>query len=189
MKDCKLVRKIGVMVLTLVWSFGAVAQDYYSGRDFIDCDTVMYRITHYSNAVYIENAANCLRSEPRYKVGSNPKVYYTYASGMGHLALSDTAQFNKIVKEVFSEDEIKAYTDSQGDVFLTYVVDPVGGKVLEVDFRISMFNGDKTLLAIPIEKFSRLEMLIKQSLVCHISEELKAERQSYTLSGDSLFAE
>ena len=79
------------------------------------------------------------------------------------------------------------YTKSQGRVFLTYVVDPDNGKVLEVSFRVGINNGDKTLLAIPIEKFYKLEVLIKQRLVCQISDALKAEKQSYALSGDTLF--
>ena len=106
---------------------------------------------------------------------------------MGHMATSDAVQFKKIVRDVFSDDEINTYAKSQGSVFLTYVVDPDSGKVLEVSFRIGINNGDKTLLAIPIEKFYKLEVLIKQRLVCHISEALKAENQSYALSGDTLF--
>ena len=106
---------------------------------------------------------------------------------MGHMATSDAVQFKKIVRDVFSDDEVNTYAKSQGSVFLTYVVDPDSGKVLEVSFRIGINNGDKTLLAIPIEKYYKLEVLIKQRLVCHISEALKAEKQSYALSGDTLF--
>ena len=103
------------------------------------------------------------------------------------MATSDAIQFKKIVRDVFSDDEINTYTKSQGSVFLTYVVDPDNGKVLEVSFRVGIINGDKTLLAIPIEKFYKLEVLIKQRQVCHISAALKAEKQSYALSGDTMF--
>lgn len=177
-------------ISSFLLTFAAVAssaQDYYSSKEYVEYSNVGYRIIHYSGSVYVENAANYMRETPRYKVGSDPTVYYTYASGMGHMATSDAVQFKKIVRNVFSEDEINNYTKSQGRVFLTYVVDPDNGKVLEVSFRVGINNGDKTLLAIPIEKFYKLEVLIKQRLVCQISDALKAEKQSYALSGDTLF--
>lgn len=176
-----------MLALVSVLSLSAKAQDHYSNKEYIEYNNIRYRITHYSGSVYVENAANHMRETPRLKVGSDPTVYYTYASGMGHVATSDTVQFKKIVRDVFSDDEINTYTKSRGSVFLTYVVDPDNGKVLEVCFRIGINNGDKTLLAIPIEKFNKLEVLIKQRLVCHISEALKAEKQSYALAGDTLF--
>lgn len=175
------------LLLLLLVSPVSNAQDYYSNVGSLEYAGVRYRISHYEDDVFIENAANNMRDHLRYKIGSDPVVYYSYATGMGHLAESDSVAFDKIVRKVFSEDEIKEYTDCRGGVFLTYVVDPVNGRVLEVHFRIKLRDGDETLLSIPIRKFYELEMLIKQHLVCHISEELKAERQSYTLSGDDLF--
>ncbi len=177
-------------ICAILLTFAAVsssAQDYYSNKEYIKYNGIRYRVTHYPGSVYVENAANYMRETPRYKVGSDPILYYTYASGMGHMAVSDTIQFKKIVGKVFSDEEISAYAKSQGSVFLTYVVDPDSGKVLEVNFRVGINNGDNTLLAIPIEKFYKLEVLIKQRLVCHISDELKTEKQSYALSGDTLF--
>lgn len=187
MKESQLVNIISILVLISVFSLNTEAQDYYSSKEYVEYNNASYRVTHYPGSVYIENIVNYMRETPRYKVGSDPIVYYTYASGMGHMATSDAVQFKKIVRDVFSEDEINNYTKSQGRVFLTYVVDPDNGKVLEVSFRVGINNGDKTLLAIPIEKFYKLEVLIKQRLVCQISDALKAEKQSYALSGDTLF--
>ena len=187
MKESRIVNIISILVLISVFSLNTEAQDYYSSKEYVEYNNVRYRVTHYPGSVYVGNTANHMREIPRHKVGSDPTVYYTYASGMGHMATSDAAQFKKIVRDVFSDDEVNTYAKSQGSVFLTYVVDPDSGKVLEVSFRIGINNGDKTLLAIPIEKFYKLEVLIKQRLVCHISEALKAEKQSYALSGDTLF--
>ena len=187
MKESRIVNIISILVLISVFSLNTEAQDYYSSKEYVEYNNVRYRVTHYPGSVYVGNTANHMREVPRHKVGSDPTVYYTYASGMGHMATSDAVQFKKIVRDVFSDDEINTYAKSQGSVFLTYVVDPDSGKVLEVSFRIGINNGDKTLLAIPIEKFYKLEVLIKQRLVCHISEALKAEKQSYALSGDTLF--
>lgn len=187
MKESRIVNIISILVLISVFSLNTEAQDYYSSKEYVEYNNVRYRVTHYPGSVYVGNTANHMREVPRHKVGSDSTVYYTYASGMGHMATSDAVQFKKIVRDVFSDDEINTYAKSQGSVFLTYVVDPDSGKVLEVSFRIGINNGDKTLLAIPIEKFYKLEVLIKQRLVCHISEALKAEKQSYALSGDTLF--
>lgn len=189
MKESRIVNIISILVLISVFSLNTEAQDYYSSKEYVEYNNVRYRVTHYPGSVYVGNTANHMREVPRHKVGSGPTVYYTYASGMGHMATSDAVQFKKIVRDVFSDDEINTYAKSQGSVFLTYVVDPDSGKVLEVSFRIGINNGDKTLLAIPIEKFYKLEVLIKQRLVCHISEALKAEKQSYALSGDTLFSD
>lgn len=178
---------ISIYILTIALCYEANAQDYYSNVDSLEYAGVKYRITHYPGDIYIENAENCMRNEFRYKMGSDPIVYYTYATGMGHFAEPNTVKFNELVRKVFSEEEIKEYSNSPDAVFLTYVVDPGNGEILEVSFRVRIYKEDKTLLAIPIKKFYELEMLIKQHLVCHISEELKAERQSYTLGFNSMF--
>ena len=107
---------------------------------------------------------------------------------MGHFADSDSSVFNRIVKEVFSEEEIRRYKEASGSIYIGYVVNPDNGRILETRFDIWLPDNDLTLLSIPIEKFWKLESLLKKQLVCHISNELKAERQSYTLSGDVLFS-
>lgn len=163
MKESRIVNIISILVLISVFSLNTEAQDYYSSKEYVEYNNVRYRVTHYPGSVYVGNTANHMREVPRHKVGSDPTVYYTYASGMGHMATSDAVQFKKIVRDVFSDDEINTYAKSQGSVFLTYVVDPDSGKVLEVSFRIGINNGDKTLLAIPIEKFYKLEVLINLS--------------------------
>lgn len=175
------------MIVMTIFYYNVGAQDYYSNVDSLEYAGVKYRVSRYKDDVFIENASNNMRDQLRYKIGSNPVVYYTYATGMGHWAESDSVAFDKIVRKVFSEDEIEVYTDCCGGVFLNYVVDPLNGRILEVRYSIKLRDGDPTLLSIPIKKFYELEMLIKRHLVCHISEELKAERQSYTLGFNSMF--
>ena len=63
-----------------------------------------------------------MRDNPRYKIGSDPVVYYSEATGMGHFADSDSAVFNRIVRKVFSEDEIRRYRDASGSIYIAYVV-------------------------------------------------------------------
>lgn len=46
---------------------------------------------------------------------------------------------------------------------------------MEVRFDFWIPDNDLTLLSIPIEKLWKLESLLKEQLVCHISEALKAE--------------
>ena len=166
------------------------AQDYYTGKDALVYKDAKYKITHYSftRDISVENQANCMRDNPRYKIGSDPVVYYSEATGMGHFADSDSAVFNRIVRKVFSEDEIRRYRDASGSIYIAYVVNPENGRVLETRFDIWLPDNDLSLLSIPIKKFRKLESLLKKHLVCHISNELKAERQSYTLSGDVLFS-
>lgn len=178
------------LLLLLLVSPVSNAQDHYTGKDVLVYKDVKYKITHFSftRNISVENQANCIRDNLRYKIGSNPVVYYSDATGMGHFADSDSAMFNSIVREVFSEEEIRMYSEVSGSIYVGYVVDPDSGRVLETRFDIWLPDDDLTLLSIPIEKFWKLESLIKKQLVCHISNELKAERQSYTLSGDVLFS-
>jgi hypothetical protein len=187
----KTLLKILLTAMLIIFPVFLYGQNYYAGKDSLLCNGVNYRIKHYSftNDILIENKANFLRNNLRHKVGSNPVVYYSEATGMGHFADSDNEKFQQIVSQVFSDEEIRLYKTASGSVYLSYVVDPVGGKVLEVRFDICLPDNDMTMLSIPIGKFWKLEILLKEQLVCHISEELKAEKQSYTLSGDSLFAE
>lgn len=159
------------------------------GKSLLRYNDVNYKITHYSfnNDILVENQANCLRNNLRYKVGSNPVVYYSEVTGMGHFADSDYEKFEQIVKLVFSSEEIKKYKEASGFIYLGYVVDPDSGRILEVRFDFWIPDNDLTLLSIPIEKLWKLESLLKEQLVCHISEALKAEKQSYALAGDTMF--
>lgn len=186
----KLLRMIFLTILLMLLSFPLSAQDYYTGKDVLEYKDAKYKITHYSftRDIIVENQANCMRDKLRYKIGSDPVVYYSDATGMGHFADSDSSVFNRIVKEVFSEEEIRRYKEASGSIYIGYVVNPDNGRILETRFDIWLPDNDLTLLSIPIEKFWKLESLLKKQLVCHISNELKAERQSYTLSGDVLFS-
>ena len=181
---------IFLTILLMLLSFPLSAQDYYTGKDVLEYKDAKYKITHYSftRDIIVENQANCMRDKLRYKIGSDPVVYYSDATGMGHFADSDSSVFNRIVKEVFSEEEIRRYKEASGSIYIGYVVNPDNGRILETRFDIWLPDNDLTLLSIPIEKFWKLESLLKKQLVCHISNELKAERQSYTLSGDVLFS-
>lgn len=177
-------------LLLLLVSSVSNAQDYYTGKDVLVYKDAKYKITHcsFTRDIIVENQANCMRDKLRYKIGSDPVVYYSDATGMGHFADSDSSAFNRIVKEVFSEEEIRRYKEASGSIYIGYVVNPDNGRILETRFDIWLPDNDLTLLSIPIEKFWKLESLLKDQLVCHISNELKAERQSYTLSGDVLFS-
>lgn len=109
MKESRIVNIISILVLISVFSLNTEAQDYYSSKEYVEYNNVRYRVTHYPGSVYVGNTANHMREVPRHKVGSDPTVYYTYASGMGHMATSDAVQFKKIVRDVFSDDEINTY--------------------------------------------------------------------------------
>ena len=178
------------LLLLLLVSSVSNAQDYYSGKEMLVCRGVGYKITHFSftRDIIVENQANCMRDKLRYKIGADLVVYYSDATGMGHFADSDSSAFNRIVKEVFSEEEIRRYKEASGSIYIGYVVNPDNGRILETRFDIWLPDNDLTLLSIQIEKFWKLESLLKDQSVCHISNELKAERQSYTLSGDVLFS-
>ena len=185
----RLVLKMMLTAMSMITSVFLHGQNYYMGKSLLRYNDVNYKITHYSfnNDILVENQANSLRNNLRYKVGSNPEVYYSEATGMGNFADSDYEKFEQIVKLVFSSEEIKKYKEASGSICLGYVVDPDSGRILEVRFDFWIPDNDLTLLSIPIEKLWKLESLLKEQLVCHISEALKAEKQSYALAGDTMF--
>ncbi len=176
--------------MPIVFSVSLYGQDYYTGKTILMCDDVTYKVTHYSftNDILVENQANCMRSSLRYKVASSPVIYYSEATGMGHFADSDSVMFAQAVREAFSDYEVRKYKKASGAVYLTYVINPDSGRVLEVRFDFWLPDNDLTLLSIPVEKLWKLESLIKQRMVCHIGDELRAEKQSYALSGDTMFS-
>ncbi len=185
----RLLLKMILTAMSMITSVFLYGQNYYMGKSLLRYNDVNYKITHYSfnNDILIENQANCLRDNLRYKVGSSSVVYYSDATGMGHFADSDQEKFEQIVKLVFSSEEIRKYKGASGAIYLGYVVNPDTGRVLEVRFDFWIPDNDLTLLSIPIEKLWKLESLLKEQLVCHISDDLKAEKQSYALAGDTMF--
>lgn len=106
------------MILLSVVTIVSNAQDYYAGKDVLEYKDAKYKITHYSftRDIIVENQDNCMRDKLRYKIGSDPVVYYSDATGMGHFADSDSSAFNRIVKEVF-----QSYTLS-GDVLFSKII-------------------------------------------------------------------
>lgn len=161
------------------------AQDYYSGKTEITCDNLTYNVidfTKYGN-IYIENATNHMRDQLRYKVGSNPVKYYSYAHGMGHFADFDEALLRDIVRVIFTDEEIAKFTACPGIVELKCVVDPDSRRVLEVEY-VLLFKEDpaKTVLSIPVEKLAALEVALKDRMIMVFSDKLIEERQSYVLA-------
>ena len=69
---------IFLTILLMLLSFPLSAQDYYTGKDVLEYKDAKYKITHYSftRDIIVENQANCMRDKLRYKIGSDPVVYY-----------------------------------------------------------------------------------------------------------------
>ena len=96
----------------------------------VECNEITYKLSEVWYVRYdcfIENKANHMRDQLRYKVGSNPVRYYTEATGMGEFADVDTTSFNSIVRSVFTPEEIRRYTDARGGIYIGFVVDPNSG--------------------------------------------------------------
>lgn len=165
------------------------AQDWYSGREAISCDGQNYSVKHLSafRGYLVSNDNNKMRRQPRYKVGSKPCLYYSEATGMGHMAELDSCLFYDLVERVFSKEEILHYTANPGYVLVRYVVDSNVGHVLEVDFTLFYRDDDKTILSLPPDKLVLLEKLLKEEMTCGISSALKEERQSYAITNNFLF--
>lgn len=83
----RLLLKMILTAMSMITSVFLHGQNYYMGKSLLRYNDVYYKITHYSfnNDILVENQANSLRNNLRYKVGSNPLVYYSEATGMGHL--------------------------------------------------------------------------------------------------------
>ena len=143
----------------------ASSQDYYSGKTEIACNGEVYKISCASEGLCLSNKKNHIIDELRYKVGSNPVRYYSYATGMG-------TPYSRY-----------------GFIIIRYCVDTQTGRTLEVEF-VSWYKKGVTgnpYNAIPIEKFYELEKLLKAEMVCSLSDELKKEKQSHGYTTTDLF--
>ena len=179
-----------ILSLTLAMAFPppASSQDYYSGKTEIACYGEVYKILSASDFLYLSNKKNHLIDELRYKVGSNPVRYYSYATGMGTPADIDYDKYDEIVRKVFTDEEIEKYS-RYGFIIIRYCVDTQTGRTLEVEF-VSWYKKGVTgnpYNAIPIEKFYELEKLLKAEMVCSLSDELKKEKQSHGYTTTDLF--
>ena len=179
-----------ILSLTLAMAFPppASSQDYYSGKTEIACYGEVYKILSASDFLYLSNKKNHLIDELRYKVGSNPVRYYTYATGMGTPAGIDYDKYDEIVRKVFTDEEIGKYS-RYGFIIIRYCVDTQTGRTLEVEF-VSWYKKGVTgnpYNAIPIEKFYELEKFLKAEMVCSLSDELKKEKQSHGYATTHLF--
>ena len=179
-----------ILSLTLAMAFPppASSQDYYSGKTDIACYGEVYKILSASDFLYLSNKKNHLIDELRYKVGSNPVRYYTYATGMGTPAGIDYDKYDEIVRKVFTDEEIEKYS-RYGFIIIKYCVDTQTGRTLEVEF-VSWYKKGVTgnpYNAIPIEKFYELEKFLKAEMVCYLSDELRKEKQSHGYATTHLF--
>ena len=181
-------RGLLTFLLTTFFTIAASSQDYYSGKTEIACYGEVYKILSASDFLYLSNKKNHLIDELRYKVGSNPVRYYSYATGMGTPAGIDYDKYDEIVRKVFTDEEIEKYA-RHGFIIIRYCVDTQTGRTLEVEF-VSWYKKGVTgnpYNAIPIEKFYELEKLLKAEMVCSLSDELRKEKQSHGYATTDLF--
>ena len=176
------------LLFATFFTTAASSQDYYSGKTEIACNGEVYKISRASKGLYLSNKKNHLIDELRYKVGSNPVRYYSYATGMGTPADIDYDKYGEIVRKVFTDEEIEKYS-RHGFIIIRYCVDTQTGRTLEVEF-VSWYKKGVTgnpYNAIPIEKFYELEKFLKAEMVCYLSDELKKEKQSHGYATTHLF--
>ena len=176
------------LLFATFFTTAASSQDYYSGKTEIACYGEVYKISRASKGLYLSNKKNHLIDELRYKVGSNPVRYYSYATGMGTPADIDYDKYDEIVRKVFTDEEIEKYS-RYGFIIIRYCVDTQTGRTLEVEF-VSWYKKGVTgnpYNAIPIEKFYELEKFLKAEMVCYLSDELKKEKQSHGYATTHLF--
>ena len=174
-----------IILLLLFLPQDEYAQDYYSGRKEVYAGNQIYRVSEGLGYVFVKNTQNHVRNEIRYKVGSDPVRYYSYATGMGHQADVDYQLLDGIVNKVFTEEERSRYTEADGSLYIVFAVNPDDGRVYEMEFQLR--RGDKTILSIPPDKLALLEKTLKEEMTCNISDALREERQSYAIAGCPLF--
>lgn len=174
-----------VILLLLFSPQDGFAQDYYSGRKEVLGGDQVYRVAEGHSIVFVKNTLNHVRNKMRYKVGSEPVRYYSYATGMGHQADVDYQLLDGIVNKVFTEEERSRYTEADGSLYIVFAVNPDDGRVYEMEFQLR--RGDKTILSIPPDKLALLEKTLKEEMTCNISDALREERQSYAIAGCPLF--
>jgi hypothetical protein len=176
-----------IILLLLFSPQDGYTQDYYSGRKEVYGGDQIYRVTGGQKIVSVKNIQNRVRNEIRYKVGSDPVRYYTYATGMGHFADVDYKLLKRIVNKVFTEEECSLYTEADGFLYIVFAVNPEESSIYEIEFQLQSVGDDKTILSISPEKLALLEKTLKEEMVCKISDALREERQSYALAGCTLF--
>lgn len=80
--------KIIFLIFLLLFSLQDLsAQDYWSGVKEVCVGDQIYRVDSGPNIVFVKNTKNHVRNEIRYKVGSDPVRYYSYATGWGILPM------------------------------------------------------------------------------------------------------
>ncbi|MBQ9310689.1 MAG: hypothetical protein IJ222_07510 [Bacteroidales bacterium] len=189
--DKKYIIPLLIIVFLTFFSGGLLSKSYKVINTSVKYKDVEYDINigyYFGKYVgYIENSSNCIGKEPRYKLGSDPVRYYTWATGMGHSADVDVKTFDSIVADVFTQDEIDRYSKAKGNVYVNFTIDSLTGKILEVRFQITTADMVFANL-LSMEKIYELEKMFKEKLVCSLSDELKEEKQSYAIAGQNLFA-
>ena len=180
--------KIIFFIFLLLFSLQDLsAQDYWSGVKEVCVGDQIYRVDSGPNIVFVKNTKNHVRNEIRYKVGSDPVRYYSYATGMGHFADVDDLLLKGIVNKVCTEEERSLYTEADGFLYIVFAVNPEEGSIYEIEFQLQSVGDDKTILSISPQKLSLLEKTLKEEMICKISDALREERQSYAIAGCPLF--
>lgn len=158
----------------------AYSQDYYSGRESLSVAGYLYRVSSCDIYTDFQNAYNYRRNQNPYRVGSSPVYYYSYANGGLADPILDEPEFNNLIERVFTEDEIRYYTNHTGGIYVCLIMSPTTQKVLEVLFRFHYDRNDKTILSIPPAKLAHLERLIFETNgLADMSDELRQQNPSY----------
>lgn len=203
----KIILTVCCMISMLI-PFIATAQSYYGEKDQkvwkkqIQVGDIKYSIIGNPLIINVENSQNSLLHQRNYKLDSNPRIYYSEADGRCELAEVDEGILLDIERNVFSDFEIDDYTDNPGYIYVTLAVNPGTGRVEEALFSFLFIgesvNGqflddtnldsiDRHILNIPINKLYSLELLLKERMVCHISQKLQEQMPLYAPAGFFLF--
>ncbi|MCQ2135982.1 MAG: hypothetical protein MJY67_03615, partial [Bacteroidales bacterium] len=167
-------RLLALIITALLPLSRAHSQDYYSGRESMSVAGYLYKVTSWDIYTDFQNAYNYRRSQNPYRIGSSPVHFYTYANGGLADPILDEPEFNNLIERVFTEDEIRYYTNHTGGIYVCLIMSPTTQKVLEVLFRFHHDRNDKTILSIPPAKLAHLERLIFETNgLADMSDELR----------------
>lgn len=161
---------------------------------YLTCDTIAFGNSSYSihrnvslKNIRIKNTQNHVRDSLIYKLGSNPREYFSYRTGYP-MAIPMQERLDSVINIVFSTTEIQAYCDAHSWLTVLFALDPDTGETLEVEFQMDYaFDDNEIILSLPIERLHALEVLLKQRVVCFIPIEVNDAQMSYCTAVYSIF--
>lgn len=204
----KSIVKIVGLILFMAFPFIANAQSLYEESGKLDWKkqvrrgNITYNIKGTPFIIYVENSQNQLLHQRNYKVDSNPRRYYSEADGMCEMAEINENTMLEIERTVFSDLEIDDYTENPGYIMMDLAVNPGTGRVEEVIFtfwyidnaeNVSRLNNldfdsvNRHILNVPIDKLGSLEQLLKERMICNISQKLQEQMPLYAPASIFLF--